>query len=450
MQVAGYTREITSIYANAMFGGDSKKLSLHGKKMLGIGLTESAETKQLRLQTLLAHGEFDLQMLNRQAQYEISDKYKDEMLRLHDVFEKGGAPSLSLPTKNPYNEFYNYLIDPITDADPTRGVHPMSVALGRASISIKTGGGIMEDAVKTARGKGMTVTRARQLAGQSRRMLEKGADKGLNIYGVNFGVADDVVDLFGSAYDKTKYDIALGEEFFISTMDIETTGITPDSQTRTVSILRRRARYQADGTLEYLDDVGPKDIRSFHIGTTRMNAARAYAPDGSLQPLSEVAMLREFDPTNPMATKVAGGGEETLDALSEVLRYVTGADIEEATGVAPKVRLAGHNVGIFDIKFMTNNMLEIASDLPGGMPAASVEALTRFNQHVTSNPFFITDTMDAAFISMSGQAGQIAEMLKANGLVDDVINNVVYQTLIDKSLRTKAAITGERSFKTFC
>jgi hypothetical protein len=344
-----------------------ENLSMYGRKILGVGRLETPQMKRLRMKSLIASGEFDLQMLNRQQQANISNSYVNEVLKLREVLEKKGMPALSLPTRNPYNEFYNYLIDPISGADPNQGIHPMSVALGRASISVKVGGGTIEDAIKTSRGKVMTSSRANQLTAQSRRMLQKGEGRGLNIYGVNLsGATDDLADL-GVAYDIGRHEIGKNDTFFISTMDIETTGVSPDSQTRTLSILRRKARYSSAGTLEYLDEsnnvidnaVRPQDMRSFHIRTTRMNAARASAPDGTLMPISEMAILREAG-----GQPIYGQGDEALGAFTDALEYIMGKDVESATGVAPKVRVSGHNAGSFDIRFLMNNMLEISSELP--------------------------------------------------------------------------------------
>jgi hypothetical protein len=430
-----------------------ENLSMYGRKILGVGRVETPEMRRLRAKALIASGEFDLQMLNRQQQSQISTTYVNEVLKLREVLEKKGMPGLSLPTRNPYNEFYNYLIDPTLGADPNQGIHPMSVALGRASISVKVGGGTIEDAIKTSRGKVMTSSRANQLTAQSRRMLQKGEGQGLNIYGVNLnGAVDDLADL-GAPYDIGRHQIGRNDTFYISTMDIETTGISPDSQTRTLSILRRKARYSAEGALEFLDEsnnviddaIRPQDIRSFHIRTTRMNAARVTMPDGTRMPLSEMAVLRESG-----GQPVYQQGEEALGAFTDAMKYIMGEDLEAATGVRPKVRLAGHNVGSFDIRFLMNNMLEIASEIPAGMPAETMRVMGDFTDEIISNPFFITDTMDATFIEMSRQTSQISEMLRMNGVPDDRINNIIYETFLDKSLRTKAAITGERSNKAFC
>lgn len=430
-----------------------ENLSMYGRKILGVGRVETPEMRRLRFKALIASGEFDLQMLNRQQQAQISEDYVNQVLKLREVLERKGMPGLSLPTSNPYNEFYNYLIDPIAGADPNQGIHPMSIVLGRSSISIKIGGGAIENSIKTSRGRVMTSSRANQLTAQSRRMLQKGEGRGLNIYGVNLsGAVDDLADL-GINYDIGKHEIGRNEAFYISTMDIETTGVSPDSQVRTLSVLRRKARYSSEGVLEYLDEsnnviddsIRPQDIQSFHIRTTRMNAARVTLPDGTRMPMSEMAIMREAG-----GQRVYEQGDEALGAITDALKYIMGEDIEAATGRVPKVRLAGHNVGSFDVRFLMNNMLEISSELPTGMPKETMRIIEKFTDEIIDNPFFITDTMDATFIEMSRQTSQISEMLRMNGVSDDKINNIIYETFLDRSLRTKAAITGERSYKTFC
>jgi hypothetical protein len=83
------------------------------------------------------------------------------------------------------------------------------------------------------------------------------------------------------------------------------------------------------------------------------------------------------------------------------------------------------------------------------MPERTMMAMEQFTDEIINNPFFVTDTMDATFIEMSRQTSQISESLRMNGVSDEKINNIIYETFLDKSLRTKAAITGERSYKAF-
>jgi hypothetical protein len=226
-------------------------------------------------------------------------------------------PGLSLPTSNPYSDFTQYLIDGIDGAEVRQGVHPAAIGLGRASVSVKTSGGAIEDAVKVAKTKMGTSTREIERLAQGRRMLEfRNTTGGLNIYGINFGMADDIGDDILSSYKgatASKYDITPGQEFFIHTADIETTGITAQSQTRSISVLRRRARYDDLGNLEYLDPVDASEVKTWFFKTNRANAARAFGPDGSLVPISDLAQILE-----------SGAGDTIVSGNKEQQQYAAG------------------------------------------------------------------------------------------------------------------------------
>jgi len=99
-------------------------------------------------------------------------------------------------------------------------------------------------------------------------LLNGGASR-LNVYGVNFGKARALTEL--GYYNAAQHDIAIGEIFHIVTADIETTGITQGSQTRSISYMTRRARYTSDGAIEYLDEIDPSNVKTVHLSTRRMN-----------------------------------------------------------------------------------------------------------------------------------------------------------------------------------
>jgi hypothetical protein len=365
-----------------------------------------------------------------------------------------------LPTSNPYSDFTQYLVDGTEGADVTKGVHPASIALGRASVSIKTTGGSIEDAVKIAKTKMGSSTRDIERLAQGRRMLEfRDTAGGLNIYGVNFGVADDVgTDLLssytdsklsryglGAGYSDTvagRYDIVPGQTFYINTADIETTGITAGSQTRSISVLRRRARYDDLGNLEYLDPIDAGEVKTWFFKTNRANAARAFGPDGSLVPISDLAQILE----SGAGDTIAGATKrEQLDGLTEALNFMTGKDLEDAGALGGKapIRLAGHNVGTFDTRFVTQNILELMSELGDDETSAAGNAIDRLATMRIENPFFVVDTMDSSFLEMSSQVNSMIKNLKGIGLPEEKLNDLVYTAFIDKSIRTKAEMIGQ-------
>lgn len=301
-----------------------------------------------------------------------------------------------------------------------------------------------------------------------------GQERSLNIYGVNFGKSRDIEDIFkfgtelGSHGFKEAYDIKPGEIFTIITTDIETTGITNQSQMRTASYLKRRARYNARGTLEYLDDsdnvissaVDPSTAKTIHLPSTRMNQAQVYGTDVSgnrvLMPLGEYAVGKEALPNDI----IIGGVRNTLDdlpanasasdiaraqadKLTEVLNDFTGYD--EATKKMTKVRLQGHNISNFDTKFFTTHMLSLHEQIEGGLSVGHREALERFMMLRVDNPFYVVDTMNSALAAVSRDASEIEKVLRNKGIKDDDVLSAIHNALLDKTIRDKAAITGERS-----
>jgi hypothetical protein len=282
---------------------------------------------------------------------------------------------------------------------------------------------------------------------------------GLNIYGVNFGVADDVGDDILSSYSDSKlsryglgggysdtvagrYDIVPGQTFYIHTADIETTGITAGSQTRSISVLRRRARYDDLGNLEYLDPIDAGEVKTWFFKTNRANAARAFGPDGSLVPISDLAQMLEAGAGDTIAGATK---REQLDGLTEALNYMTGKDLEDAGvlgGKAP-IRLAGHNVGTFDTRFVTQNILELMSELGDDETSAAGSAVDRLATMRIENPFFVVDTMDSSFLEMSSQVNNMIKNLKGIGLPEEKLNDLVYTAFIDRTIRTKAEIIGQ-------
>jgi hypothetical protein len=355
-------------------------------------------------------------------------------------------PGLSLPTSNPYSDFTQYLIDGIDGAEVSKGVHPAAIGLGRASVSVKTSGGAIEDAVKIAKTKMGSSTRDFERLAQGRRMLEfRNTAGGLNIYGVNFGMADDIGDDILETYKgatASKYDITPGQIFYINTADIETTGITAQSQTRSISVLRRRARYDDLGNIEYLDPVDASEVKTWFFKTNRANAARAFGPDGSLVPISDLAQILEAGAGD---TIVSGNKEQQLAGLTEALNFMTGKDLEDAGvlgGKAP-IRLAGHNVGTFDTRFITQNMIELMTDLGQEEATAAGQAIDRLATMRIENPFFVVDTMDSSFLEMSSQVNGMIKSLSGLGIPEEQLNDLVYTAFIDKTIRTKAEIIGQ-------
>jgi hypothetical protein len=209
-------------------------------------------------------------------------------------------------------------------------------------------------------------------------LLSGGANR-LNVYGVNFGKARALTEL--GYYNAAQHDIGVGEIFNIITADIETTGITSQSQTRSISYMKRRARYTSDGAIEYLDEIDPSNVKTVHLSTRRMNQAQAryVNPDGTVEmlPLGEYSLAKEALP----GETIVGGARSNLpglaadasasdvaraqaDEITKVLNEFTGYD-ETTRSIVNKVRLEGHNLANFDTKFLGTHLLSLHDQIEG-------------------------------------------------------------------------------------
>ena len=91
------------------------------------------------------------------------------------------------------------------------------------------------------------------------------------------------------------YDILPGEEYNIYTLDIETTGLHPLSQTREISVLHRKAITDIHGNTTYTQDIDPSNVKTWNIKTNKMDAGATYETVGGVErpvPLSETAFMQ--------------------------------------------------------------------------------------------------------------------------------------------------------------
>lgn len=446
---------------------DSTSLSLRGRQFLGE--YDSPAIRKLKITALAANGELDLNLLNKTKRAEYAGRYAREVLHLNQTIQELGFPAYSAASDNQFNHFFQFLINPTAGATIESGIHPATFALGGISVQAQKIGGRLEEAVKTAKGKMISGVGITERAAQGRRMLETrafpGREASLNIYGVAFGKSNPItgidtpqgmIDRIVQGYDAARYDIVPGEVFEIITTDIETTGITQQSQMRSASYRRRRAMYDNNGNLTYLDDV--PDPVTVHLSTGRMDQAqmRVRNVNGQLVdvPLSEYATAREAMPGDIIVggsrnNVLAAGATSSdvaraqADEISKMLDVFTGFDAETKT-YKIKTRLQGHNIERFDTKFFNTHMLSLHEQIEGGLSDTHIESLMRFNTMRINNPFFITDTMISIQAAVGEQVGSIEKMLSDKGVTNkETILNVIHDSLLDKSIRDKALASSQ-------
>lgn len=147
---------------------EAQNLSLRGRRYIFGGFDDPG-IMRLKAMSQLASGTLDLGLLSRPLQYQLADRYANEVLRLPDVVEQLGFPAYSAPTANPYNNFFQYLVNPMSGASVEEGIHPASFLLGKASINVKKSIGRIEDIIKTARGTMLSAVGVQELEAQRKK-----------------------------------------------------------------------------------------------------------------------------------------------------------------------------------------------------------------------------------------------------------------------------------------
>lgn len=206
----------------------------------------------------------------------------------------------------------------------------------RSSVNIRKGGGSILESISTGRQQLTSFQTAMERYQQTARWISPAIDDagkllideagsliandkqiGWNIYGIRLpgqelrmnlpeSYSQKELDLLGvSSKDEVlqkfrKYDIAAEEAFDIYTLDIETTGLVSSSQVREVSLLKRSAKVDVNGNIQWLDKDGnfvatavdPQMVKTYQFKTTAMDAAKALH-EGESIPLSELAFRQQ-------------------------------------------------------------------------------------------------------------------------------------------------------------
>jgi hypothetical protein len=254
----------------------------------------------------------------------------------------------------------------------------------------------------------------------------------------------------------SRYDILPGEEFNIFTLDIETTGLHPLSQTREISALHRRAIMDVDGNITYTQDIDPANVRTWNIKTNKMDAGVTYKSIAGVETpvsLSETAFMQsgareavehvdEFGNITKIDPKIYSwlkdGGPDAETAIREAFQMIMG---EGAESNGLKTRFTLHN-NSFDIDFMVNNVLSMGSELED----STVAVLKRFVERRSNDPHFVVDSLHSVTATIMQQVTEQKNILqKIGGINEEHVNKFLTDSLIDRSLMEKAEFTGQGS-----
>jgi hypothetical protein len=307
------------------------------------------------------------------------------------------------------------------------------------------------------------------------RALTNPLQKGLNIYGVRLpgheirqGVQSTTAQqaMAGvSSHEELMqkmgmYDIMPGEEFNVFTLDIETTGLHPLSQTREISLLHRKAITDIHGNTTYTQDIDPLNVTTWNIKTNKMDAGATYETVNGIErpvSLSETAFrqsgaretvdhidefgnVQKIDKTIYSFLKQDGPeGAVNTDAetaIREAFEIIMGKG-EKANGL--KTRFSLHN-NSFDIDFMVKNVIGMGNEFQ----PETISVLKQFAERRANDPHFVVDTLHSVTVSMYQQQAQQRNILeRVGGINQEHVNKFLTDSLIDKSLMEKAEFTGQ-------
>ena len=351
----------------------------------------------------------------------------------------------------------------------------------RTSVNTRLAGGSLEEAISIGKTELPSFQEAYEMFSQTSRWLSPQVDpsgkvivdasgramanaeqRGLNLYGVRLpgqgvrpGVNSSIsqqqlagVSSHEELMDKMKgYDITPGEEFNIYTLDIETTGLHPLSQTREISVLHRKAIWE-NGNLTYTQDINPDNVTTWHIKTNKMDAGATYETIGGIErpvSLSETAFMQTgaregVDPKIYSWLKEPGPDgvirEDAETAIRQAFEMIMGQTAESNN---LKTRFSLHNNN-FDIGFMINNLLNMGDELKPG----TVKVLKDFAEKRANDPNFVVDTIHSVTYTMMKQAYEQENILqRVGGINQEHVNKFLTDSLLDRSLMEKAEFTGQ-------
>jgi hypothetical protein len=300
------------------------------------------------------------------------------------------------------------------------------------------------------------------------RVVTNPLQRGLNLYGVRLpgqsirqGIESSTAEQAMAGVSSHEelirkmgmYDILPGQEYNIYTLDIETTGLHPLSQTREISVLHRKAITDIHGNTTYTQDIDPSNVTTFNIKTNKMDAGATYETVGGVErpvPLSETAFMQsearemvdhvdEFGTVtkklkNPIYSFLEEGGDDAETAIREAFTMIMGKG-ENANGLPTRFSL--HN-NSFDIDFMVRNVLPMAKN------PETIKVLREFAERRANDPHFVVDTLHSVTVTMMKQVNDQKNILeRVGGVNQEHVNKFLTNSLIDRSLMEKAEFTGQ-------
>ena len=288
-------------------------------------------SKNLNVEMMRKTGTIDLSILNVSAKQKAERLFAGGVLQIDKLMQNVGFPNLAFPTANPFRNPFKFEID-------QNITHPAQVMLNRMIFNVdRTASSIADIKFGT-------------------RNIMSAEDLERNLYQIQ----------------KMKSGSLLEEGKKIITFDVETTGILPGSQVRSVSLAERTS----------LSGMA-KTVESFGFESERIGGILA-GPT-----LSDT--LSSFISKQEGLGNLVRTEEDFLSNMKNVMKRLIEAD-----------QVTGHNVN-FDINEMIKTMTgmkEFSSD------TELVDLVNKFLDKKTSNKNFLIDTLEVgrAYVTEKAQS----------------------------------------------
>lgn len=290
-------------------------------------------SKNLNIEMMRKTGTIDLSILNYNAKRKAESLFSGSVLQLDKLMQNVGFPNLAFPTANPFRNPFKFEVD-------ANMSHPSQVMLNRMIFNVdRTASSISDIRFGT-------------------RNIMSSQDIERNLYQIQKMKSNEGL---------------LQEGKKIITFDVETTGILPGSQVRSISLAERTSLSGMTKTVE-----------SFGFQSERLGGILA-GPT-----LSDT--LSSFISKQEELTSMARTEEDFLGNMKNVMRRLIEAD-----------QVTGHNVN-FDI----NETIRTMTGMRGfSADSELVDLVDQFLAKKNSNKDFLIDTLEIGRAYVTGKAQEV-------------------------------------------
>ena len=226
-------------------------------------------------EALMGEENMDLSLVPLNVRNSIVEEYRNTSLMFNTIVKEVGLPGMSLPTTSAFTHYTKFFVDPRLSqqqVEAGEGIFPLLSNIMKNNFNPKKNSSILQD-ISIGRNRMKNVISEQQLFDRSKHFYSYN-DKG------------ELQQSFNHlALDKTK-------KHKIITWDTETTGLTPQSQIRDISLVERTVEMNAAG--EWVT-TATEPLMTKRFASDLMDIAGSI-DNGKSIPLSEATILAELGP----------------------------------------------------------------------------------------------------------------------------------------------------------